>query len=284
MTININLKYSLEIFPPKNIEKTKNLINDLNQMVSPPEFVSVTYGAGGSNQNATFNLIKRLQDETNINIAAHLTMVNSSTLDVMNLIKLYDEIGIKKIVALRGDPPEGIEKPYKPYINGFQKTSDLIREIKNINTFEVYVAGYPEKHPQSLNQEDDINTLASKVNAGGDFIITQFFFDNQFFYEFLKKLKSKNINVPIIPGIVPIINYSTIEKFANKCDAKIPNTISQQFLKADLNEKENHSTCIDISANQIVDLLNNGIKEFHLYSLNNIKLIEKIWMKALKKY
>ena len=117
-----NPKYSLEIFPPKSMEKTNDLINNLNHMVFPPEFISVTYGAGGSNQHATVDLIKRLHNETNINIAAHLTMVNSSTLDVINLIKLYDKLGIKKIVALRGDPPEGIEKPYKPYINGFQKT------------------------------------------------------------------------------------------------------------------------------------------------------------------
>jgi len=279
-----NPKYSLEIFPPKSMEKTNDLINNLNHMVFPPEFISVTYGAGGSNQHATVDLIKRLHNETNINIAAHLTMVNSSTLDVINLIKLYDKLGIKKIVALRGDPPEGIEKPYKPYINGFQNTAELIREIKNINTFEVYVAGYPEKHPQSFNQEDDINNLASKVSAGGDFIITQFFFDNQFFYDFLKKVKNKNINISIIPGIVPIVNYSTIEKFANKCEAKIPNKISEKFLKADQNEQKNHSICIDIAVNQIVDLLDNGIKDFHLYSLNNIKLIEKIWIKALKKY
>jgi len=282
--IDIKPKYSLEIFPPKNTEDTNNLIRKLNYMKFPPEFVSVTYGAGGSNHNATVDLIKRLHDETTIDIAAHLTLVNSSILDVKDLIKLYSSIGIKKIVALRGDPPGNLEKPYEPYIDGFQKTSDLIKEIKNLNTFKVYIAGYPEIHPESLNKEYDINTLKSKVDAGGDIIITQFFFNNQFFYSFLETLKNKNINIPVMPGIVPIVNYSAIEKFANKCGTKIPNLISKKFLNANESSIKNNDLCINIAVNQIVALLENGIKEFHLYSLNHIQLIEKIWITAINNY
>ena len=263
---------------------TNNLIRKLNYMKFPPEFVSVTYGAGGSNHNATVDLIKRLHDETKIDIAAHLTLVNSSILDVKDLIKLYASIGIKKIVALRGDPPGGLDKPYEAYIDGFQRTADLIKEIKNLNTFKVYIAGYPEIHPESLNKEYDINTLKSKVDAGGDIIITQFFFNNQFFYSFLETLKNKNINIPVMPGIVPIVNYSAIEKFANKCGTKIPNLISKKFLNANESSIKNNDLCINIAVNQIVALLENGIKEFHLYSLNRIELIEKIWITAINNY
>jgi len=273
---NKNLKYSLEIFPPKTIEEVDSLIENIKSMNFQPEFISVTYGAGGSTQNATLDLVTRLHKETSIDVAAHLTCVNSSIDDVSALIESYNKIGIKKIVALRGDPPEGLGVPYRPYKNGFQNTADLVRDIKKINNFDVYVAGYPEMHPQSLNKKKDIDTLALKVSAGAHSVITQFFFDNELYYNYVKILKERNIKIPVIPGIIPIINFNKIKSFADKCGTSMPTDISHEFLNSNETDRNNYNLCKKIIKKQIMDLHNNGVSHFHLYSLNKIQLMGNI--------
>ncbi|MDC0139219.1 methylenetetrahydrofolate reductase [Hyphomicrobiales bacterium] len=274
---NKELKYSLEIFPPKTVKEVDSLIKKLKSMNSQPEFISVTYGAGGSTQNATLDLVTCLHKETNIDVAAHLTCVNSSIDDVIGLVELYGKVGIKKIVALRGDPPEGLGVPYRPYKSGFKNTADLVRNIKKVNDFDIYVAGYPEMHPESLDKKRDLDTLESKVKAGAHSIITQFFFDNELYYDYIKTLKKRNITIPIIPGIIPIINFNQIKKFSDKCGASIPKDISYDFLNSSGADISDYNLCKKIIIKQITDLINNGVKNFHLYSLNRIQLMGSIW-------
>ena len=271
------LKYSLEIFPPKTVNEVNRLIANLKSMNSKPDFISVTYGAGGSTQNSTLDLVKRLHIETDIAVAAHLTCVNSSIDDVIHLVELYSKIGIKKIVALRGDPLDGLSVPYRPYKDGFHNTADLVTAIKKVNDFDIYVAGYPEKHPESLNKKIDIDTLESKVIAGAYSIVTQFFFDNELYYDYVKILKKRNINIPIIPGIVPIINFNQIKRFSDKCGASIPENIVDEFLNSTETDMNNYNLCKKIITRQISDLINNGVNNFHLYSLNRIQLMASIW-------
>jgi methylenetetrahydrofolate reductase (NADPH) len=274
---NKRLKYSLEIFPPKTVNEVNGLIANLKSMNSKPDFNSVIYGAGGSTQNSSLDLVKRLHIETDIAVAAHLTCVNSSIDDVIHLVELYSKIGIKKIVALRGDPPEGLDVPYRPYKNGFHSTADLVTAIKKVNDFDIYVAGYPEKHPESLDKKRDIDTLESKVTAGAHSIVTQFFFDNELYYDYVKILKKRNINIPIIPGIVPIVNFNQIKRFSDKCGASIPKNIADEFLNSSETDMNNYNLCKKIITKQISDLINKGVNNFHLYSLNRIQLIASIW-------
>ncbi|MEQ1718451.1 MAG: methylenetetrahydrofolate reductase, partial [Hyphomicrobium sp.] len=209
------IEVSFEFFPPKSDKMEEQLWASINRLAPlAPEFVSVTYGAGGSTRERTHTTVSRIVQETALRPAAHLTCVNATREEVDDVARAYWAAGVRHIVALRGDPPEGVGTKYRPHPGGYQNAADLVSGLKKIAGFEVSVAGYPEKHPESVTQAADIENLKAKVDAGADRIITQFGFDNTHYLRFLERARAAGIWVPIIPGLVPIHNFRQVAGFA----------------------------------------------------------------------
>ena len=273
-----NIIFSYEVFPPQDISNNPKLVGKINALTHKPSFISVTYGAGGSNRDKTMDLVRRIHQDTDIDVAAHLTCVDSSISDTMSLVEYYLEIGVNKILALRGDSPNNISKKYMAHPEGFQKTGELIKAIKKLSDIQVYCAGYPEKHPDSANLKADIENLKDKVNSGSNDIITQYFFDNNFFYTFRELLNKSNIEANLIPGIIPITNYQKIREFSIKCGASIPKKFEGIFEDHfnNLNSEQQLEIILSIIADQVSDLIENGINNLHIYSLNQMSLMDQI--------
>lgn len=273
-----NIIFSYEVFPPQDISNNPKLVGKINALKHKPSFISVTYGAGGSNRDKTMDLVRRIHQETDIDVAAHLTCVDSSISDTMSLVEYYLKIGVNKILALRGDSPNNISKKYKAHPEGFQKTGELIKAIKKLSDIQVYCAGYPEKHPDSENLKADIENLKDKVNSGSNDIITQYFFDNNFFYTFRELLNKSYIEANLIPGIIPITNYQKIREFSIKCGASIPKKFEGIFEDHfnNLNSEQQLEIILSIIADQVSDLIENGINNLHIYSLNQMSLMDQI--------
>ena len=273
-----NIIFSYEVFPPQDISNNPKLVGKINALTHKPSFISVTYGAGGSNRDKTMDLVRRIHQDTDIDVAAHLTCVDSSISDTMSLVEYYLKIGVNKILALRGDSPNNISKKYMAHPEGFQKTGELIKAIKKLSDIQVYCAGYPEKHPDSANLKADIENLKDKVNSGSNDIITQYFFDNNFFYTFKELLNKSNIEANLIPGIIPITNYQKIREFSIKCGASIPKKFEGIFNDHfnNLNNEQQLEIILSIIADQARDLIENGINNLHIYSLNQMSLMDQI--------
>ena len=273
-----NINFSYEVFPPQDISNNPKLVEKINALIHKPSFISVTYGAGGSNRDKTMDLVRRIHQDTDIDVAAHLTCVDSSISDTMSLVEYYLKIGVNKIVALRGDSPNNISKKYKAHPQGFQKTGELIKAIKKLSDIEVYCAGYPEKHPDSEGLKADIENLKDKVNSGSKHIITQYFFDNNLFYTYKELLNRSKIGANLIPGIIPITNFPKIREFSIKCGASIPKKFEEIFNDHfdNLNNEQQLEIILSIIADQARDLIENGINNLHIYSLNQISLMDQI--------
>jgi len=213
-----NLKISFEFFPPKNLKMSQNLWNTLNKLkIFYPDFVSITYGAGGSTRQRTHDTIKKFTYRSSIKPIPHLTCIGDTRDSIKKLAINYWKMGIKSIVAIRGDP-ENIKlskkRKFVTFPNGYNYCSELIRDLKEIRDFKIIVAVFPEKHPESKDIQEDIDNLKRKIDLGATKGITQFFFDNNKFYDFINLLKKKKINIPVVPGILPILNYDKLIKFA----------------------------------------------------------------------
>jgi methylenetetrahydrofolate reductase (NADPH) len=209
------LRVSFEFFPPKNAEMEATLWESVERLAPlGPTFVSVTYGAGGSTRERTHATVKRIVQETALKPAAHLTCVAATRAEVDEVVQSYWEAGVRHIVALRGDPAGGIGTRYEPYPGGYDHTADLVAGIKARGDFEVSVSAYPEKHPESPTLFADIETLKRKVDAGADRAITQFFFDNTLYLRYLDVVRSAGIDIPIVPGILPVQNFKQTASFA----------------------------------------------------------------------
>ena len=208
------ISVSFEFFPPKS-EKMEAALWSSIERLQPlaPEFVSVTYGAGGSTRERTHNTVARIVRETTLRPAAHLTCVDATKEEVDAVARAYWAAGIRHIVALRGDPAAGVGQAYEPHPGGYANAAELVAGLKAIGDFEISVGGYPEKHPESPSIEADIENLKAKVDAGADRIITQFGFDNAFYLRFLERARAAGIWVPITPGIVPIHNFRQVLNF-----------------------------------------------------------------------
>ena len=273
-----NINFSYEVFPPQEIINNVKLVEKINALIHKPSFISVTYGAGGSNRDKTMDLVRRIHQDTDIDVAAHLTCVDASISDTMSLVEYYLKIGVNKILALRGDSPNNISKKYTAHPEGFQKTGELIKAIKKLSDIQVYCAGYPETHPDSENLKADIENLKDKVNSGSNDIITQYFFDNNLFYTFSELLDRSKIGANLIPGIIPITNFQKIREFSIKCGASIPKKIEGIFNHHfnNLNNEEQLDIILSIIADQARDLIENGINNLHIYSLNQISLMDQV--------
>jgi methylenetetrahydrofolate reductase (NADPH) len=268
------LKVSFEFFPPKTPEMEASLWKSVDRLGPlDPEFVSVTYGAGGSTRERTHGIVARLAQDTDLTPAAHLTCVDAAREEVEEVVYGYWDAGVRHVVALRGDPAEGAGSQYVPHPDGFQSTAELISAIRRIGDFEVSVSAYPEKHPESPDWDADLDVLAAKVDAGADRAITQFFFENVDFYRYRDRLAKRGIDVPLVPGILPISNFKTAARFAGSCGAKVPDWLARQFDGLDDDPDTRRLVAASIVAEQILDLQANGVSEFHFYTLNRAELV-----------
>lgn len=268
---------SFEFFPPKS-DKMEAALWQAIARLEPlqPEFVSVTYGAGGSTRERTHATVARIARESGLLPAGHLTCVSATRAEVDEVIQSYWDAGVRHIVALRGDPPEGAGARYVAHPGGYKNAAELVEGILKLHPFDVSVGGYPEGHPESSSLAADLDNLKAKVDAGASRIITQFFFDNDHYLRFVERARGHGIWCPIIPGIVPIHNFKQISKFAGMCGASIPAWLAHRFDGLDDDPATTHLVAAAVAAEQVMDLVDQGISTFHFYTLNRADLVYAI--------
>ncbi|MBN9354479.1 MAG: methylenetetrahydrofolate reductase, partial [Hyphomicrobium denitrificans] len=232
--------------------------------------------AGGSTRERTHATVTRLLRETDLKPAAHLTCVDASKEEVDAVARAYWDAGVRHIVALRGDPAQGAGTKYEPHPGGYTNAADLVSGLKKIANFEISVAGYPETHPESPSVEADIENLKAKVDAGADRIITQFGFDNAHFLRYLERARAAGIWVPISPGIVPIHNFKQVSGFAKRAGATVPSWLARRFEGLEDDPATTHLVAAAAATEQVMDLVDEGIKKFHFYTLNRADLVYAI--------
>ena len=272
-----DISVSFEFFPPKTAKMEETLWQSVERLAPlRPDFVSVTYGAGGSTRERTHNTVARIVRETGLKPAAHLTCVNATKDEVDEVARAYWAAGVRHIVALRGDPLEGPGTAYHPHPGGYANAADLVAGLKKIAAFEISVAGYPEKHPESTSLAADIDNLKAKVDAGADRVITQFGFDNAHYLRFLERARASGIWVPIMPGIVPIHNFKQVAGFATRAGASMPSWLARRFEGLESDPATTHLVAAAVATEQAMDLVDEGVKKFHFYSLNRADLVYAI--------
>jgi methylenetetrahydrofolate reductase (NADPH) len=271
---SIPISVSFEFFPPKTEEMEQTLWASVARLAPlKPNFVSVTYGAGGSTRERTHATIVRILGETNLKPAAHLTCVAATREEIDKVARGYWDAGVRHVVALRGDPPDGAGKRYVPHPGGYAYTTDLITGLKKIGNFEISVSAYPEKHPDSPSIEAELDVLARKVDAGATRAMTQFFFDNAVYFRFLDKVHARGISVPIVPGILPVQNFKQARNFAERCGTSMPSWIARRFDGLDEDPATRKLIAAAVAAEQVLDLVDKGVRDFHFYTLNRADLV-----------
>jgi methylenetetrahydrofolate reductase (NADPH) len=265
---------SFEFFPPKTDEMEMRFWDSI-QKLAPlnPRFVSVTYGAGGSTRERTLRLVSRIKAETGVDAAAHLTCVGASRDEVDAVVKGYQQAGISRIVALRGDPPEGVGKPFVPHPEGYRSAAELVSGIRKLGDFDISVAAYPEKHPQSPDWGTDIDNLKRKLDAGATRAITQMFFDNADYFRFVERARAAGVTASIVPGIQPIHSFKQIAGFAARCGASIPDWLAERFDGLDEDPETHALVASAVVAEQVLELVDAGVTEFHFFTLNRSNLV-----------
>jgi methylenetetrahydrofolate reductase (NADPH) len=266
---------SFEFFPPKDAAAEQSLWASVQALATlNPDFVSVTYGAGGSTRERTHATIKRIVAETTLNPAAHLTCVGASRAEINAVAEAYWEAGVRHIVALRGDSPDGV--PYNPHPEGYAYACDLVAGLRSLYPFEISVAAYPETHPDAISVQADINFLKRKIDAGATRAISQFFFDADVFLQFVDKARSAGITVPIVAGILPVTNIHQLRKFAAMCGADVPVWLNALFDGIEHDADLYQQTAAYVTASLCRRLRLEGVEEFHFYTLNRAMLTKTI--------
>ncbi|WP_295812466.1 methylenetetrahydrofolate reductase [NAD(P)H] [uncultured Nitratireductor sp.] len=268
------LRVSFEFFPPKTDAMEARLWETV-QRLEPlaPSFVSVTYGAGGSTRERTARTVKRILDETTLTPAAHMTCVDASSEDVDQVVGEFVEMGVKRFVALRGDPSAGVGAAYRPYPGGYANGAELVGAMKRQGDFDISVSAYPEKHPESPDFATDIDMLKRKVDNGATRAITQFFFDNDHYERYVERARRAGIYIPIVPGVLPIHNFTQVANFAGRCGASIPGWLAERFAGLE-DEPQIHALVASaVAAEQVLDLMERGIDDFHFYTMNRADLV-----------
>lgn len=265
---------SFEFFPPKTDAMEERFWESIGKLAPlNPRFVSVTYGAGGSTRERTLRMVSQVKATTGIDAAAHLTCVGASRGEVDAVARGYLEAGVTRIVALRGDPAEGIGQPFTPHPDGYRNAADLVAGLRQIADFDISVAAYPEKHPQSPDWAADIDNLKRKLDAGAARAITQMFFSNDDYFRFVDRAQAAGITAPIVPGIQPIHSFKQISGFAARCGASIPAWIAERFDGLDEDPETHALVAAAVAAEQVLELVDNGVTEFHFYTLNRANLV-----------
>lgn len=271
------IRVSFEFFPPKSDKMEKDLWTAIRRLEPiRPQFVSVTYGAGGSTRERTHSTVARLVQETLMVPAAHLTCVAATREEVDEVARSYWHAGVRHVVALRGDPPEGAGAKYAPHEGGYESSADLVAGLKRIANFEVTVSAYPETHPESPTVEADLDMLQAKVDAGADRAITQFFFETESYLRYMDKVRARGINIPITPGLVPIHNFKQVASFAGKCGTTVPNWLARRFEGLENDPETARLVAAAVAAEQVMELVDQGITDLHFYTLNRADLVVAI--------
>jgi methylenetetrahydrofolate reductase (NADPH) len=266
---------SFEFFPPKTEEMEKSLWETIKRLAPlAPNFVSVTYGAGGSTRERTHSTIARILSETSLTPAAHLTCVDAPRAEVDDVVAKYHEVGVRHIVALRGDPASGLGGTYTPHPQGYRSSADLVDSIKRRHgDIEVTVSAYPEKHPESPSFEADLDMLKAKVDAGATRAITQFFFDNDLYFRYLDRARARGIEIPIVPGILPVQNFKQAANFAKRTGASMPDWLAEKFEGLDDDAETRKLVAATVAAGQVHKLAKHGVDTFHFYTMNRADLV-----------
>jgi len=267
---------SFEFFPPKTEEMEKTLWESITRLAPlGPSFVSVTYGAGGTTRERTHSTVTRIVKETSIKPAAHLTCVAASRDEIDAIVRDYWDNGVRHIVALRGDPQDA-SGGFCPHPQGYETSTALVAGIRRLGDFEITVSAYPEGHPESASVEADIDVLKAKIDAGATRAITQFFFENDTYLRYLDKVRARGINIPILPGIVPVQNFKQTANFAKRAGASVPQWLADRFEGLEDDPVTRRLIAATVTAEQVLDLVDHGIRDFHFYTMNRADLVYAI--------
>ncbi|MCP5464738.1 MAG: methylenetetrahydrofolate reductase [NAD(P)H] [Deltaproteobacteria bacterium] len=260
--------HSIEVFPPKTDKSRETLITELTALqATKPAYVSVTYGAMGSTRDLTKDLAIQIHDDFKCPTAFHFTCVGADREAIKNYVTELANRDLKLVVALRGDKPQN-QSTFTPPQNGFRYASELVGYLKSIGDFSIAVAGYPEKHAEAVSLEDDINHLKEKVDAGADIIITQLFFQNERYYDWVEKIRAKGINIPVVAGIMPMRNAAQIKRITGLCGASLPQDLLSQIERFQDDADSIVKLGIDHASKQCLDLRKQGVAGIHFYCLN----------------
>jgi methylenetetrahydrofolate reductase (NADPH) len=266
---------SFEFFPPADEAMAQTLWNSVQRLAPlQPSFVSVTYGADGSTRTRTHEWVMRILRETNLRVAPHLTCVAASREEVLKIAEDYWSQGVRHLVALRGDVPAThlADGKYRPEADGIAYASDLVSALKGVGEFDISVAAYPEAHPESGSGEADLSYLKKKVDAGARRAITQFFFDSDLFLRFRDRCTKQGINIPIVPGILPITRFPQLVRMAGRCGATVPNWLHQRFDGLEDDADTRRMIAANVAIEQVQRLREHGVNDFHFYTLNRAEL------------
>lgn len=271
-----DIDVSFEFFPPKSDKMEQSLWDSIRKLEPlNPGMVSVTYGAGGSTRERTHATVARILRETDLVPAAHLTCVAATTGEIDDVAREYWDMGVRHIVALRGDMPT-IGQAYAPHDQGYENAADLVTGLKKIGDFHLSVAAYPESHPDSANPGADIDNLKRKIDNGADQAITQYFFDVDMYFRFMDRVLAAGIDVPIIPGIMPVTNFAQARNFSARCGTSIPPWLATLFEGLDDRPEIRRHVAATVAAEQCMRLYQGGVKKFHFYTLNRSELTATI--------
>jgi len=266
------IRVSFEFFPPADAAMEATLWNSVERLAPlAPRFVSVTYGADGSTRERTHRVVTRIQDETALTGAPHLTCVGASRGEILDIARGYWDQGVRHLVALRGDPPQGAAH-YQPHAQGFAYAADLVAALARLAPFDISVAAYPEVHPQALSAQADLENLKRKIDAGATRAITQFFYDTGAFLRFRDRCAAAGIRAPIVPGILPITRFAQVCRFAERCGAAIPARLAQRFEGLEDDAEIRRMIAASVAIEQVQALTRHGVGEFHFYTLNRAEL------------
>jgi methylenetetrahydrofolate reductase (NADPH) len=271
--IGDKIRVSFEFFPPKTDEMERKLWETVTRLEPlGPHFVSVTYGAGGSTRERTARTVRRILNETTLTPAAHMTCVDASKADVDAVIGEFAGMGVTRFVALRGDPAEGVGAAYRPHPDGYANGAELVGAMRQAGDFDVSVSAYPEKHPQSPDFATDIDMLKRKVDNGATRAITQFFFDNDLYERYVERVRRAGLYIPIVPGILPVHNFAQVTNFCSRCGAHVPAWMAERFEGLEKDPQTHALVASAVAAEQVLDLVERGVSDFHFYTMNRADL------------
>ncbi len=272
MSAAAGIRVSFEFFPPGDAAMAATLWRSLERLAPlAPAFVSVTYGADGSTRERTHELVTRIQRETPLTGAPHLTCVGAPRGEILAIARGYWAQGIRHLVALRGDPPGGAGR-HVPQAGGFAWAADLVAALKSVAPFDISVAAYPETHPEARSADEDLINLKRKLDAGANRAITQFFFDTEIFLRFRDRCAAAGISAPIVPGILPITRFPQVLRFASRCGTRVPAWLHERFAGLEADEETRRLLAAGVAIEQVEALARHGVREFHFYTLNRAEL------------
>jgi methylenetetrahydrofolate reductase (NADPH) len=271
--IGDKIRVSFEFFPPKNDEMEGRLWQTVKRLEPlRPKFVSVTYGAGGSTRERTARTVGRILSESALMPAAHLTCIDATRETVDEVIQQFVDLGVTRFVALRGDPSAGVGTQYQPHPGGYANGADMVAALKRHGDFDISVSAYPEKHPESPDFATDIDMLKRKVDNGATRAITQFFFDNDIYERYVERVRRAGIYIPIVPGILPVHNIAQVANFSARAGAHVPAWLAERFEGLE-NDPQTHALVASaVAAEQVLDLVERGVGDFHFYTMNRADL------------